>query len=225
MVTQSGFDSLTSHINMTPVKIIIKQKQHNKIQAVQAIQALKETKPERVCNRSGCSNVLKKTQRRFCSMACVGLFSKEIGKIPPVKQTTYDPKYAMESVKEYIAWCEDEEKKFMLTGRTRLPKLEGFAHFIGIKTDTIREWRRLHPEFRDAIRFLIETQKDWLLDYGLSNKYNPAIAKLTLMTNHGMVEKKQSDNRTLIGVVKAVYGKVDELEALENADDNDNEDE
>ena len=105
---------------------------------------------------------------------------------------------------EYIKQSQDEEYEFHKTRgeksdsyekciRVQLPTHEGFASFIGVSTDTLYEWAKVHKEFSVSLAKVTEEQKTRLLDKGLSGTYNPTIAKLILSSNHGMAEKTEQD--------------------------------
>ena len=75
--------------------------------------------------------------------------------------------------------------------QVNLPTVERFARFIGVHKDSLYEWKGLYPEFSDALDKIVEEQKHRLMEEGLANNYNPAIAKLILSSNHGMAEKTE----------------------------------
>lgn len=72
-----------------------------------------------------------------------------------------------------------------------LPKVESFAIYIGVNEDTVNEWRKVHPEFDDAIKLLKMKQKEQLIDDGIygGKEVNATIVKLLLQNNHGMKER------------------------------------
>jgi len=117
----------------------------------------------------------------------------------PTKYTDEMP----QKVDEYIESCGDFESEFHKTRgqssdtyeRTidvKLPKVEGFAIHIGVHTDTLYEWAKVHPKFSVALESIKLVQKNMLQDGGISGKYNSTIAKLILSSNHGMNEKTET---------------------------------
>jgi hypothetical protein len=106
----------------------------------------------------------------------------------------------IKKVDEYLATCVDVEGEFHKTRgeksdsfeRTRkvnLPKVEGFASFVGVHKDTLIEWAKENDEFSVALDKIREAQHNRLIDETLSGNYNPVIAKLILSSNHGYKEK------------------------------------
>jgi hypothetical protein len=70
-----------------------------------------------------------------------------------------------------------------------LPKIEGFAQYIGVHKDTITEWKKKYDDFSVALDKIRTEQHNRLVDNGLSGRYNPVITRLILANNHGMREK------------------------------------
>lgn len=125
----------------------------------------------------------------------------------------YDPKF-VQKVDEYLATCVDEEDEFHKTRgeksdtfertlKVHLPKVEGFALFIGVHKDTLYAWAKENDEFSDALQKIIVLQHNILVDNALSGNYNPLIAKLMLSHNHGYKEK--SDMTTNDESIKIVF--------------------
>jgi len=86
----------------------------------------------------------------------------------------------------YLESCEDtlnENGKLIV----KLPSIEGLADYLDIHKDTIYDWETKYDRFSDVITKLRNRQATKLLNNGLSNTYNPTIAKV-LLTKHGYRE-------------------------------------
>lgn len=122
-------------------------------------------------------------------------------------------------VDEYIAKVELEDK---------LPMIEDFALMLGKDDDTIVEWRKKYPKFSAACKKIDIKQKISLARDGLSEKYNPGMAKFLLSANHGMREKSDvtTDDKpvegvnmqTLIAIAKELKNSPNESEQRPNQD-------
>lgn len=71
-----------------------------------------------------------------------------------------------------------------------IPSVEGLALVLGVNRDTIYEWKRQYKEFSDALEILNLKQTKLLINAGLLNKVNIAIAKL-LLSKQGYTEKQE----------------------------------
>jgi len=71
----------------------------------------------------------------------------------------------------------------------QLPTIEDFARYIDVNKTTLYEWEKKHAIFSNALEKIRDEQRRRLLNNGLSNTYNSAIAKLILSANHNMREK------------------------------------
>ena len=70
-----------------------------------------------------------------------------------------------------------------------------------------------HSDFARGLDLLKDVQQEYLINNGLSGKYNAQLAKLMLGTNHGIVERKEVDStHKLLGIVKHVYQEADRME-------------
>lgn len=87
---------------------------------------------------------------------------------------------------EYLNSCEDSVNEL---GKlvVKLPSIEGLADYLDIHKDTIYDWETKYDRFSDVITKLRNRQATKLLNNGLSNSYNPTIAKV-LLTKHGYRE-------------------------------------
>jgi len=118
---------------------------------------------------------------------------------PRGRPSKWDPIF-IDKVDEYLATCVDEEREFHKTRgdksdsferivKVNLPKIEGFAQYIGVHKDTLIEWEKKSDEFSVALNKIRTEQHNRLMDNGLSGGYNPMITRLILATNHGYREK------------------------------------
>lgn len=182
----------------------------------------------KVCAFAWCKNPLgpAPVAEHYCSNTCL-MFARQFRSQHNKKGNngmyTYKPEYARERFFEYLRECEEQHKPlFVQEGKevvpiktTMVPSVEGYAHFIGATLRTMRRWAEYEEEFYDAMVRLREVQKMYLINNGLNGNYTPQIAKLLLMTNHGMAEKRETDNRNtnLVGIVRDVYALADQTQA------------
>ena len=114
------------------------------------------------------------------------------------RPTDYSPA-TLSKVEEYIGTCGREQ--------TSLPTLEGLAIYLGVHTDTIQEWKKVHDEFSVACKKIDEKQKQQLIDDGLygGKEVNSSMAIFLLKANHGMIETEKkilsNDKESPVGVV------------------------
>lgn len=112
--------------------------------------------------------------------------------------STYKSSY-IKKVDEYLKTCKDKWKEFHKTRgiksdsyeqtiRVTLPKIEGFADYIGVSRKTVYNWQKEHEDFAEACDKILSAQKQRLIDNGLAGIYNPIITKVMLSHNHGMRE-------------------------------------
>lgn len=119
--------------------------------------------------------------------------AKESTKKTNGRPSKYDPMF-ISSVDDYLSSRTDsyDEKKLTVS----LPTVEDFAGFIGVNKTTLYEWSKVQPDFSNALSKILTEQQNRLINKGLSNEYNPTIAKLILSSNHGMREKSDTDITT-----------------------------
>lgn len=91
---------------------------------------------------------------------------------------------------EYLKSCEDLRENGEL--KVKLPKIEGFALYLGVSKQSLYTWAEQHPELLDALEKIKAVQKEKLIDNGLSGAYNSTIAKLVLSSDHDMREKSET---------------------------------
>ena len=94
--------------------------------------------------------------------------------MPAGRPTEYDPSFC-DRVEEYLAQCTDERQPNGLNGsrlKVSLPKIEGFALFLGVSVKSLYNWADQNPEFLQALGRIKAVQKERLIDCGLSGDYN-----------------------------------------------------
>lgn len=173
----------------------------------------------RVCARPDCGRTLTGSQKRFCSHSCRNtVLSPGNGGGAPEK---YRPEYATSKFEEYLTACEKgneptllpTESSYIVMQNAKMPSLIGYARFLGFPRQTLEHWAISRPEFARALDLLKDVQQEYLINHGLSGKYNAQIVKLLLGTNHGIVERKEVDStHKMLGIVRHVYQKADEIE-------------
>jgi len=139
------------------------------------------------------------------------------------RPSDFKPEYATSKFEEYLALCTKgtepvlipTESSYIVRENANLPSVEGYAEFLGVSDDTVRSWTEQHQPFAYAMDRLRRVQRTYLINNGLSGRFNSTIAKLLLGVNHGMVERREIDRRNthqFIGVVRHLYDRADEIE-------------
>jgi hypothetical protein len=73
-----------------------------------------------------------------------------------------------------------------------IPSIAGLADYLGLAVRTMHLWKEKHEKFMHTLEKIQTKQHRVLLNNGLNNTFNSAIAKLAL-ANHGYSEKTQTD--------------------------------
>lgn len=111
----------------------------------------------------------------------------------------------IDKTKRYIQDCIDEPYQQIKTEgkdsttwenklKVKVPTKEGLALFLCVSRQTIYDWGKKYPEFAELLEQMMAIQADRLVQGGLSGEYNSTISKV-MLSNHGYVEKVQSDNQ------------------------------
>lgn len=104
------------------------------------------------------------------------------------------------------------EEYLSTTGReqTELPTVEGLADKLNVNVDTLYEWRERYPQFSEAIKKILNRQKQQLMNDGMygGKEVNSAMAIFLLKANHGL-----KDNSGNVNVQVNVQPILDKLEA------------
>jgi len=95
------------------------------------------------------------------------------------RPTKYNPD-VFNKIEVYLGSCGREQ--------TSLPTVEGLAQYLGITSETIRQWSKEYPEFSSTIKGLVDKQKQQLMDDGMygGKEVNAAMAIFLLKANHNM---------------------------------------
>jgi len=123
------------------------------------------------------------------------------------RPTKYKEEFC-DKVIDYLEGCQDEIDNYVKSSgdkgetyqrvvKVSLPTIEGFSSFLDVSVDSLERWGDKYPKFCGALNEIRREQKKRLLDKGLSGDYNPMIAKLILSSNHGMNEKKETEQTIL----------------------------
>jgi hypothetical protein len=75
-----------------------------------------------------------------------------------------------------------------------LPTVVGFCKTIRINRDTFYEWVKVHKSFSDTFKWVKALQKDFLIQSGLSGRYNPIFSKFVAINLTDMVDKKEVEH-------------------------------
>jgi hypothetical protein len=103
---------------------------------------------------------------------------KQITNRPEGRPSKYIPEVIYPKIDEYLNSCGREQ--------TALPTAEGLALYIGVNTDTLYEWQKVHPEFSEYLKKLAETQKNQLMNDGMygGKEVNASMAIFLLKAIH-----------------------------------------
>jgi hypothetical protein len=120
------------------------------------------------------------------------------------RPTKYDPKYC----DEIIEFFDVEHTKIMpvtityKNGDTReeekevvnaLPTFQQFAFCIGVHTDTLQEWKKVHPEFSVAYKMSQELQEAMWLSNSMKGLYPGSFTIFAGKNMFGWRDKKEVD--------------------------------
>lgn len=179
--------------------------------------------PVRICLRPGCGKQLKNRQKAYCSHEHRALELSPGNKGGGVSK--YKPEFSAATFKAYLDKIDKgneptlipTESSYIVIHNAAVPTIDDYAEFLEVHPDSLVNWGRAYPDFARVLDRILRLQKQLILNNGLAGRYNSTIAKLALNVNHGMVEKSQVDNtHKLIGVVKHVYARADEMEKQDN---------
>ena len=91
-----------------------------------------------------------------------------------------------------------------------VPSFSKFARSINVTTYDVERYRR-HGEFDRAYRECSEIRRDYLIDNGLTKRYDSSFVKFLLNAEYGMGDGKATDDDKEIKVTVEVIG--DEAES------------
>jgi hypothetical protein len=205
-------------VKQAPITLAVKKRDGTK-KKVRALRPLMN------CTRPGCTNTLAPSQKKYCSHSCRNIVLKG-GNGGGLSK--YEPKFAGQLFLDYLEWCEKgqeptlipTESSYIVIHNAQMPSNEGYAewlersgHIKKIHIHSLQRWADTYEDFTHVLDRIKRIQKIWLLNNGLSGRYNSNMSKLALGVNHGMIERHEVDNtHKLIGVVKLVYQRADEID-------------
>lgn len=127
------------------------------------------------------------------------------GKSKLGRPTLYTIDNLLKKTQEYLDSCQDREVDVAesyneRTGtertkkelRIKLPTVAGLSLHLHTSKQRIYEYSKRWPSFRDALAILSAMQEERLINESMAGRYNAAIAKLMLSTNHGYQEQSNS---------------------------------
>ena len=87
-----------------------------------------------------------------------------------------------------------------------VPTISGAALYAGVTRRMLNRYADSRPSLRYTLDFILELQRQELINKGLRGEYNSNIVKLMLSHNHGFVEKraKTVKKKSKIKVVRRV---------------------
>jgi hypothetical protein len=131
------------------------------------------------------------------------------------RPTKYIPDIIYPKIDEYLESCGKEQ--------TELPTAEGLALKLGVNTDTLFEWAKVHPEFSEYLKKLAQKQKNQLMNDGMygGKEVNAGMAIFLLKAIHGL---KDNEGQTNIQVnVVPILGKDFPINVPSNNSDSQNQ--
>ena len=114
------------------------------------------------------------------------------------RPTKYNPE-VFAKIEEYMSMCGRENMA--------LPTIEGLAEYIGVISETIKEWTKKYPKFSASIKKLVDRQKNQLMNDGMygGKEINQAMAIFLLKVNHGMKDTPSHLTQININDMKLEY--------------------
>lgn len=118
------------------------------------------------------------------------------GLIKEGRPTKYLPDIIFPKIDKYLSGCGREQTQF--------PTAEGLALYLGVNTDTLYEWNKVHPQFSDYLKKLSETQKNQLMNDGMygGKKVNASMAIFLLKAIHHLKEEPNINIAVGVKVVR-----------------------
>jgi hypothetical protein len=95
---------------------------------------------------------------------------------------------------EIIKAASDYIEELFSYANPLLLSIEGLAIRLSVHRDSLYEWEKTSKEFSDILERLRQCQAQKLIDKGLNNQYNAAIAKM-LLSKHGYVEEHKTESK------------------------------
>lgn len=143
--------------------------------------------------------------------------SEEIAEFNRIHKTKYKEEY-VEGVIDYfrgrefdgmrkVEEFEDQDGNIKTKKQLKAfptPSLAGFAVHVGVSANTIKEWRKRHPEFDEACEIAMQKQMEHIIHNASTGQMPTNFAIFLLKNNHGMVDKvenEMSGNMTLESLI------------------------
>jgi hypothetical protein len=137
----------------------------------------------------------------------------------------FQEEWVTKHLAEYVEICiertragfiEAQNAKLAPFTTVELPTTEGFALYLGIGTKQMAKHANNNPQLQEALDFILTLQKQYLINFGLSGVFNPAVANRMLSANHDMNEKKLNENQHIVGFVQRIYERADQIALEQN---------
>ena len=104
-------------------------------------------------------------------------------------------KYNEEMIEKAQDYIENYNSKY----EDVIPMIEGLSIVLGVCKDTINEWEKVYPDFSVVVRTLMAHQGRRLMNGSLSGELREKTACLALSSNHGLVNKTETDLKSSDG--------------------------
>jgi hypothetical protein len=91
---------------------------------------------------------------------------------------------------------------------TFLPTLVRFALSIEVTEQSLQNWARKHPAFREALEFCNKMSADMLQQMSLNGVWSPSQSQFVLKVNHGWVDKVEIDSTVRVVLDELQKGSV-----------------
>lgn len=117
------------------------------------------------------------------------------------RPTKYTPAL-LQQVRDYLGVDADlrrtERTPGYVTRGDMIPSVAGLVTLIGVRSETVHDWRTKHEHFSALLDYMKREQERVLLSGGLSGALNSNIAKLVL-NKHDYSDRVQSDHTSSDG--------------------------
>jgi hypothetical protein len=128
---------------------------------------------------------------------------------PGGRPTKYKPEYCDEiiaffdiepyrEVSDVYTYKDGTTKETKRLVANDLPFISSFAFKIGVSTETLHEWSRVHPEFSVALKRAKQLQESMLATNGLMNTYAQPFAIFTAKNIAGWRDKTEVESKSEI---------------------------
>jgi len=104
-------------------------------------------------------------------------------KNPGGRPTKYKPEYCQGIIEFFL--------KPLQSKKPELPFFSTYAREIKVNTDTLHEWKKVHPKFSEAYKQCKEIQEEVLAKYGLNGGFNATFSIFTAKNILGWRDVKE----------------------------------